>query len=232
MEYLEGLKETGMSANESKVYYELLRRGPKTALQISKLLSMDRTLVYQILSNLIEKGFASYTFKNKKIFSATEPKNLLNPIKKKEAIITDLIVSLNKIRPIEDNFQQIDVYEGKEGLRNYMRMLLNSKKVVSFGATGRAYDAIYELQRESKKIKFKARFITTTKYKTHDISKLKNVEIRYLDIKSEATTTIFDDSVGIHLIYDKPLIIVIKNDLIAQSYKNHFEVLWKSAKIL
>ena len=57
-----------------------------------------------------------------------------------------------------------------------------------------------------------------------------NIEFRFLEVKSKATTTIFNDSVAIHLIKEKPIIIIIKNKEIAESYQNHFEVLWKIAK--
>ena len=60
--------------------------------------------------------------------------------------------------------------------------------------------------------------------------KLKNLEFRFLDIKSEATTTIFGNKISIHVIKEKPIIIIIKNKDIVESYKNHFEVLWKIAK--
>ena len=60
--------------------------------------------------------------------------------------------------------------------------------------------------------------------------KNKNVHMRFLDLKSEATTTIFGDYVSIHLIKEKSLIIVLKNNCIAQSYKSHFDILWDVAK--
>ena len=61
-------------------------------------------------------------------------------------------------------------------------------------------------------------------------TKFKWIEYRYLDIKSEATTMIVADKVIIFLSIHKPIIIVIKNRDIAESYQNHFEVLWKVAK--
>jgi len=59
---------------------------------------------------------------------------------------------------------------------------------------------------------------------------LKNLKVRYLEVKSPATTTIYNDKVAIHILTDKPLIIIIKNKDIADGYRNYFEILWKIAK--
>lgn len=75
------------------------------------------------------------------------------------------------------------------------------------------------------------RLITTTKYKDHKmVKKVKWINYRYLDIVSDATTVIVKDKVAIYQSLHKPIIIVIHNEEIAQSYQNHFEVLWKAAK--
>jgi len=103
----------------------------------------------------------------------------------------------------------------------------------SFGATGRAYDYLYEtptLVKQLEKKGFSAKIITLPKYKNHPMIKVKNIQTRYLDIKSEATTSIFGNYVSIHILTQKPLVILIQNKEVVESYQNHFEVLWKSAK--
>ncbi|PIN81842.1 hypothetical protein COV11_01010 [Candidatus Woesearchaeota archaeon CG10_big_fil_rev_8_21_14_0_10_30_7] len=110
---------------------------------------------------------------------------------------------------------------------------IKNKSFCSFGATGRAYDILYEvkaLAKELEKKNFEARIITNSKYQEHEMTKFKSFEFRYLDIKSEATTTIFGDKIGIHMLTQKPIIILIKNKEIAESYQNHFELLWRIAK--
>ena len=69
---LQELKKLGLPENEAKVYIELLKRGPISVNNLSKKISFDRTLVYQILNNLVEKGLANYIIKeNKKYFSGS-----------------------------------------------------------------------------------------------------------------------------------------------------------------
>ena len=111
---LDKLKEAGLTGNETKVYYELLKKGELVANNIAKNIGLDRTLTYTILNNLIEKGQVSYIIKEKKkFFSVTDPENLLNSIKKKEVIIKDLIPELKQIKTLTQTEQEIKIYEGK-----------------------------------------------------------------------------------------------------------------------
>lgn len=233
MEFEDSLRKAGLTGNESKVYIELLQKGQLSANDIAKKIGMDRTLTYTVLNHLLEKGMISYTFKDgRKAFEAANPENLLNPVKETEVFIRDLIPKLQKIEKIIDTPYEINVYEGKDGLRDLLKLIMKHKQLLSFGATGRAYDAFYEvpaLVKEIAKKGFKAKIITAPKFKFHEMTWVGWVETKYLDIKSEATTSIFGDYVSIHLAIQKPRIIVIKNKEIAESYRNHFQVLWASA---
>ncbi len=231
-EILEGLRKSGLTGNESKVYYELLKKEQLSANKIAKNIGMDRTLSYTVLNHLIEKGMVNYVIQNnKKFFSASSPENLLNPLKEQETYIKELLIDLKSIEKTVEIVQEISVYDGKEGVRAFARILLKHKGFDSFGATGRAYDLLIEgplLAKELEKSRAKIRLITHSRYKKHPMN-IKSCEVKYLDIESEATTTIFGDYIAIHIIKEKPSIILIKNKYVAESYKNHFEVLWKSA---
>lgn len=233
-EFKQKLQKAGLTGNEAKVYLELLKQEELSANELSKKISIDRTLAYNLLNHLLEKGLVSYIIKeNKKFFKAEAPENLLNPIKEKEVFVTDLISQLSKIEKIQDTPYEIKIYEGKEGLRTFTKLLLKQRDLCSFGATGRAYDYFYDMPALVKQIEkrgFNARIITSSKYKQHPMIKIKGVQTKYLDIKSEASTSIFGDYLSIHLLTQKPLIILIKNKEIAKSYQSHFNILWKSAK--
>jgi len=227
-------KKAGLTGNESKVYLELLKHNELSANELSKKISTDRTLTYTILNHLIEKGLVSYIIKqNKKFFKAEKPENLLNPIKKKEFFVKDLITNLNKIQKQAPSFYEVKVLEGKQGLRTLFNLIFKNKSFFSFGGTGRAYEQIYEMQALVKtlnKKEFFGKMILQEKYRGHEVTKQKIIQTKYSATKSEATTTIFGDYVSIHLLTQKPLIILIKNKEISKSYKNHFESLWKQAK--
>ncbi len=234
MEVLEKLQEIGLTGNESKVYLELVKKAELSANQVAKNLGMDRTLTYTVLNHLIEKGQVSYVIKNnKKVFSILTPASLLNSIKAKELLALDLIQELNKINVEKNQETEINVYEGKEGVRAFVNLGLKEKEFCSFGSTGRAYFELYEMPAVVKKVQksnTKIRVIGDKKYKGTEAFVFKKMQFRFLDVKSEVTTSVFGDWIAIHLIKEKPIIITIRNKDIAQGYKNYFEYLWKQAK--
>jgi sugar-specific transcriptional regulator TrmB len=234
MDIYEKLQKAGLTGNEAKVYLELLKTGQLSANQIAKNIGMDRTLIYTILNHLIEKGQVNYVIKeNKKFFSCSHPNNLMNPLKATEFMVADLIKELNNIKKEDKQQTEINVYEGKEAIRNMHTLFKKYKEMLSFGATGRAYDYLYEspaITKELVKGGMKGRIITSKKHREHPMAKIKSIKVRCANYESEATTTLFGDYVMIHIIKDKPIIILIKNKDISDSYKKHFEVLWNSAK--
>lgn len=230
----ESLTNAGLTKNESRVYLQLLKFGEQSANNIAKKTVMDRTLTYAVLNSLVEKGLVSHIIKeSKKFFLAEDPSNLLNPLRERESIVKNLLVDLKSIQKEEDSHQEIKVFEGREALRTVFNLFKKYKYLDSFGATGRAYDYLYEspaIVKELEKAGLKGRIITSKERKGHPMTQIRSVKIRYLNIKSDATTTIFNDYVLIHIVKTKPLVILIKNKEIAESYRSHFEILWKVAK--
>ena len=231
----ENLKKAGLTGNEARIYLELLQRGSINGSQLANKAGLDRTLTYQVLNNLIKKGLVNYIIKeHKKHFEASSPNNLLNPIKEKKAFIEDLIPELKNLEKAKDTINEVSVYEGKEGLRaTYMLWLEEKDTFCAFGSTGRLYDVLYESPRIAKEIEkkgLKGRVVINPKYKGHKMMQYKNLHFKFLDVDSEATTTVFGEVVCIHLIKEKPIVIIIKNKYIAESYRNYFEFLWKAAK--
>jgi sugar-specific transcriptional regulator TrmB len=234
MDIHEKLQKAGLTGNESKVYLELLKKGELSANEIAHNLGMDRTLSYTILNHLIEKGQVNYIHKEKKkFFSCSQPDNLMNSLKATEYLVLDLIKELNNIKKERKQQTEIKVYEGKEAIRNMYTLFKKYKEMLSFGATGRAYNYLYEspaLTKDLVKEGMKGKIITSKKHGEHPMAKIKSIEVRYVNYECEATTTLFGDYVMIHLVKDKPIIILIKNKDIFDSYRKHFEILWKQAE--
>ncbi len=234
MDIYEKLQQAGLTGNESKVYLELLKKGELSANSLARNLGMDRTLTYTVLNHLIDKGQVNYIIKkNKKIFSCSEPENLLNHLKEKEFLVSELIKQLKTIKKQKQGQTEINVYEGKKGIRAFVNLVLKEKEFCVFGSTGRVFYSLYEMPTIAKKVEkigIKVRIIGNKEYKGTEAFSFKKFEFRYLNIKSEATTSIFGNYVSIHLINDKPIIVIIKNEDIANSYRNYFNFLWKQAK--
>ena len=140
---------------------------------------------------------------------------------------------MKSIQETKEISPEINVYEGKDGLRAFINLALKEKEFCAFGSTGRMFDVLYETPRIAKSLEksnVNVKIIGNTKYKGTKSFSARRIQFRYLNIKSEATTSIFGDYVSIHLLTQKPIVILIKNKEISEGYKNYFEILWKIAK--
>ncbi|HII71155.1 TPA: hypothetical protein HA265_00175, partial [Candidatus Woesearchaeota archaeon] len=113
--------------------------------------------------------------------------------------------------------------------------MFRAKELLFFGGTGRSYDVLkWEVSHMVKKVRslrWPIRGLTHHDYADHEMTKIPSADVRFLeDVKSDATTTIFGDSIGIHVLLEKPVVIIIKNPIINQGYRNYFEFMWKHAK--
>lgn len=231
------LEKCGLTKNESKIYYILLIKGSIKAQNISKKININRSLVYQVLNTLINKGLVNYITKEHiKYFSASNPNNLLNVIEEKRNYIESILPKLQGLEKIKETDQDVQVYEGKAGIKSLITELLNSKTIDFFGATGKLFELLKfylpNVFKEIKKKKVICRAIgdyriknTFTKQKVINFKSIKNVE------SYSSPTVIFKDSIGIICIKtEKPLIIIIKNTFITKTYQNYFNFIWKLAK--
>ncbi len=236
----EKLKKAGLTGNEAKVYLELLKRDPIKASELAKKTSLDRTLVYQIVDNLLKKGLINYMIKdNKKYFSAADAIHLLSPLKDQEVFIKNLIVDLKKIEKTTENEFSVEVYEGKKGLMLLFEEALKYKEYCILGATGISYDIFesWEIKRIKKEVAKKTlsiRAITSSKKRGEAWTKLKGISTRFIDnieLHKATIDILGNEKVCMHLLIEqKPLFILIKNKEIASTMKAYFEVLWKISK--
>ena len=231
---IESLQNADLTQNEAKAYIKLLEFKEINANELSKKLSIDRSLTYAILNKLVGKGLANYKVKNsKRYFSASKPANLLNNLKSKQAIVSDIIPKLEKIDVKKNQDSSVEVYEGKSGIRSWLNLVLKHKEYFAFGVTGKAYYSLYEMPRIVKEIhskKIKGKLIGFEKNDKNEVLFKLGFGYRYLPFKTTSTTSVFGDFVSIHKIQEKPIIIVIKDKEMAESYKNLFEYLWSIAK--
>ncbi|MFA5796490.1 MAG: helix-turn-helix domain-containing protein [Candidatus Woesearchaeota archaeon] len=237
MDLIEKLKLAGLSGNEARVYLELVKHGSIPARDIAKSLSMDRTLAYQILHNLIDKGFAHYQKRGAKTYySASKPGFVLTKFREQATEIESAIPELTALsKTAPSAAPSSEIYEGKQGLRVLISELFSAKDICIFGATGNSYDVLkWELGHVVKSFelaKITGRMIMDEKLRGHKMMYIKGLKVRcFKNTPASATTAIYNDTVAIHSITDKPTVIIIRNKEVAQTYKNYFEQLWRQAK--
>ncbi|MEK6908853.1 MAG: helix-turn-helix domain-containing protein [Nanoarchaeota archaeon] len=247
---LSTLREAGLTNGEIKVYTSLLKLGSVTSGPLIKESHISRSIIYEILNKLIEKGLVSYVIKDKtKHYQASDPKAI-------EGYIEERIKSLNK------NKSEI------EGILPYLLSLKNSAK----GSTVQAYEGfkgiqiahenlyerlkkgdeyyylgIFSFQKEEQhsywqrdhlrriKAGIKCRLLfnnDTDKSVLKNRNGYKGCEARYMpsDIKTPAWVGGYKDVTFIGLQTDEPIAIEIVNQPIADSFKAYFEEFWKKSK--
>jgi HTH-type transcriptional regulator, sugar sensing transcriptional regulator len=229
---LEKLKKIGLSGKEAIIYTALIKSGESTANEIAKLTSTNRTVTYNILQQLVNKGLISYVNKNKKrVYQISNPEALLSSVKEKEILAKDLIDEINNFNVIPKESKNVEVYEGKEGMKVVFDEIRKSKDLRVINATGLIFEYLkYSAGHILKDIELKGnpKVIACQSLKKTPLVKFKKIQLKYLPKKDEnhATTFIFDNVIVIQVLKNKPFIIKIENKDIFEGYKKNFDLLW------
>ncbi|UZE93548.1 MAG: hypothetical protein IB618_02100 [Candidatus Pacearchaeota archaeon] len=233
----EQLRKVGLSNNEIKIYLNLIELGQSTATEIAHKTTLYRPYVYDTLKRLINKGLVSYVIKSgKKYFRAANPRTLLKNLQEKENLVKEILPRLLSLEKKPKEEQRVEIYEGKEGFKSYMKEFIKLKEVYGLGMRGKAWDILeYEMpvlvKKFIKNVK-KARFIANEEARRYFSKFPKTIKTKYLpeEYGSPATTTIYGNKISISILYGKPFLIIIESKKIAQAYKGYFNLLWKIAK--
>ena len=166
-------------------------------------------------------------------------KKVLKPKKFKKKEFKKLLPELGAIMQIPKEDTKVEIFEGKEGLKYFLKDVIKTKKEVLITGLddGRYHEALpdFMLQyfRDLKKHKIKERVIAMKKdHYSFDKKVAPNTQYRYLEEEqfNPTNTFIYGNKIVIVSWGTPVTAIMIKNSEIAKTYKNHFEHLWKIAK--
>jgi sugar-specific transcriptional regulator TrmB len=230
------LQNLGLSKNESKVYFALVKLKTTSVNEISREANVPRVNAYDILQSLKAKGLVgTITKANKMFFEPANPETLSELLEKKKKELSETENSIKNLKAIfeaEQTPQDVRVFKGKLGIKTILKDALISKTdILNFGSSGMfpsyysEYFDIWEAQRAKKKIKMR---IVTSKSMKEKVVIKKLQTIRFLDMefKNQTSTFIYDDKVAIFIWTDNPLAILIKDTEFSNSNRNYFEYLW------
>jgi sugar-specific transcriptional regulator TrmB len=241
------LEEIGLTKSEIKVYFALLRLGSSTKKNIVKESKITHSKLYEITDKLIDKGLVSYVKKNKVLhFSAAPPEQILDFLKKKkeeidqqEKTFAKIIPSLKSLEKREE--PEIEVFRGWQGMRTAYNMMLTGLKAGDtdyvIGATSgedikastRFFERIHR-QRRERKIKLKIiHDIASKKWALSILRYPKFEQARFVKHSSPSEVNIWGDNVMIIMLTKVPVLTLIKSKVVAESFRNYFETLWKAA---
>jgi sugar-specific transcriptional regulator TrmB len=227
------LRDAGLTDNESKVYLSLIDLGPSLAGKISRKTGLHRRTIYDVTETLIQKGLVSYILENnRRIFTANDPKHILDIIEEKKSILLPKIEELYGKFKLTKKKEQTNFYRGKNGLKIVFENQLNYEEVLVLGATRDAYNTMpyyfkwFNERRKEKKVR--VRIITSDKIIRPKIL----ADTRYLPEKyaNPVVINIYGDSVAMIMWGKNPFAIVVEQEEFAQGYKKYFDIMWKIAK--
>jgi HTH-type transcriptional regulator, sugar sensing transcriptional regulator len=245
---LEILSNIGLTKGESRVYIALLKLGPSSVGGIIKEGRIARSKVYDVLHRLQEKGLVGSVKEGKiKKFSAVPPENLQQflekekkSIEKKEEDLKEILPQLESIQP-EKSSTGAEILSGPRGIRTFFDMCLTENPhkdevlVIGYSKEASLYYHAYYRQWHKERIKLKIASKVVYDHETwnlKDRDKRTYVEQRYLPkgMKTPAFIFIFGDTVGtIVFTKEQKLCFMIKNKVVAKSYKDYFEIMWKQS---
>jgi len=243
------LEKIGLTKSEISVYLALLKLGQTTAGPIVDEAKVTRSKIYDILERLKNKGLVSYiTKESTKYFSAADPKNILEYLEEKEKEIHKDKESVKKILPelllqqtLAEKKKIAEIFIGIKGMGNAFNVLINefdSKETYyAFGAgKGENVKQIQlfflklHQQRLKKKIKSKIIFNESSRGLFGSQEKSKLVEARYLAGSTPTAINIYKNFTVIAILNKEPITFLIINKETADSFREYFQVMWKSAK--
>jgi sugar-specific transcriptional regulator TrmB len=232
---VEKLKFLGFTKVEAKVYLALLKRGASLAGKISKEAQLNRTTTYYALKSLIDKGLASYVVQaNRKWFKATTPEILLELLKEKEEEAQKIIPKLTALYRAPKEEHQVTLYYGLKGVKSvFQNILREGKPNCVIDSEGQFTERMpYYAPHFIREVEKKGITIKHIVRRGIDIHPTRTTEVRFIPkkIESQSVINIYGDKVAIIIWTDPPEAVIIKNKTAAESFRNYFDIIWKSAK--
>lgn len=246
MDLLRTLQELDFTQYEASVYLELLKKGPSNAGPIVSATGLHRQFVYTALDSLAERGLVSTVVqRNRKLFQAVRPSAILREQEEREARARMLVPQLEALHVSASAQTEVNTFYGREEYwRNLQTIVASAGKsdrvvriiggasdMLAYTAIGDNYD---EYVRLCAKRKIQKRLIAAEstaadfkmKFATEGTNELRTLRF---GLSSPTMTRMTQEMVSIE-IYSEPLVVIqIMNPTLAQSYIEHFQLLWLEA---
>ena len=242
------LKKIGLTENEIKIYLALLKIGPSTAYDLSKKTGIYRVHVYDKLEQLMDKGLVTHVYKGaKKYFQATPPEKIKQYLEDKKRLLEEqetqverLLPELHALTQLPKEDIRVEVFKGTEGLKYFLKDIIKTRKeVLVTGIDDAKYSEtlpvfMKQYFRDLRRLNIHERVITLKRPGVFMFAKevAPTTEYRFLQEKqfNPTNTFVYGDKVVIAAWGTPVTAIMIKNKEIAETYRSHFEHLWKIAE--
>lgn len=238
------LQSLGFSDKETFVYMSLLRLGEVGTSKIIRDTGLHGQFVYDALNSLERKGLVSHLIKRgRKKFKAKNPQMLTRQAERQRKIAEDVATELSQFMVLPPE-QEYEVVQGKEAFQTLQLELHDEAKegseVLVISGAGDSYmeimgDNIVKTDRMRAKKGILIRYVGSIEQKDF-LRKSRNIqgnfEFRMLPglFTGKVNTNIWDFGITFNIFGDPVTCFLIRNPLIAGSYRQFFETLWRLGK--
>jgi len=243
----ENLMKLGLSKTEAILYLKLLKIGASNVKTLIKETGFYKANIYDALERLCEKGIISKVIEdNKRVYQLQNPESLVEFIQQKEEeieqqkkIAKKLTKSVELAKKHIHSQETAMVFRGISGVKQiYSEIIKEKKDYLVFGSPKESETLIGDyywqnIHLKQKMLGIKAKMIFHKSLRNWKKTVPREIiELRFFDEKFEplTETTIYGDKVAFVVWAEKPVITIINNNHVADSYRQIFNFLWKASK--
>lgn len=240
MEMPDALKQVGLNEKQVSVYLALLELGTADVSSIAKKAGIKRPTCYLVLDDLKKQGLVLHVPAKVNLFTAEDPEKIVGDLYKKQEVIKRFLPQLQALHNAKKEKPAVQLFEGREGIRQVYEKIYMSESVSFFGTVKEAL--IYDpeglnafVDRAANK-NFKIRDLLTLSKEDIEYAKKarigKNYEIRFVKAENSFLTdnAIFENNVVFFSFNPQIFAVVITSREISHAIKTLFEYAWAYAE--
>lgn len=242
----DNLEKYGLSSKAAQIYLALLSMGAGSVIDIAKKTKLKRTSVYNILPDLIQRGFIKTAVQQKRrIFYIEDVRQLAHSLEEKQTLIQEMLPELRAMHNVLPYKPKITFYEGESGAREFFQDTLESTPVggmiremigpqAFYTSLPEGFASQYIPERVKRKIQIRTIASPSTIAKQMHAKDAKELrEIRFvpnLDTDFYAGMEIYANKVGFISFRENFMGVIIESKDVHALQSAAFDSLWKTLK--
>ncbi len=238
--YLDILKDLGLSEQEIDLYVGLLKTGGCSATSLASEVNIKRTTVYPILERLISQGIVTvYEQGGKKLFYPVKPQQLGTLFERKIKSFNKIIPYLEGLAKTDKSIYGVRFIKSKDELKLFYDEILSEYKNKEYYIIGSAStwlntdrDFFLDFRKKraenSTRVKLLLSGDSMGEEGQNDTSLLREYKYMPEKYKFKSTIDIYNDKIVIVGPEVDALCVVIAIPPMVDVFRSIFEILWES----
>lgn len=237
----EALALVGLTPIDADIYLYVSANPNCRAGRIISELDLNRSKVYDSLNKLTKMGLVSCVLTNYvKRYASTGPEMLRRNYEAKSEAMGETISYLSSLGVQEVRGLKLRMVEGEEGYKSvkdeFLSQLRKGDEMLVMGAPLAVFERLeyyllgFHKRRRAMGVDMRAIYNTDVKKFGKIREKWSRTQVRYLHRGASAWVEIYKDNVMMPIFSDRVITIAISDPAIASSFRDYFDILWKSSR--